>query len=85
MLYFIFLTHSRTIYEKDVDYSYWLGEGNSSLSAKRSDLHDASMVAPNHMGFMEGIALCAGDVHPGFAPKVELKRLPVVGKIFMAL
>ena len=43
------------------------------------------MVAPNHMGFLEGLALCAGDVHPGFAPKIELKRLLIVGKIFMAL
>ena len=43
------------------------------------------MITPNHLGFFEIAALICGDVHPGFAPKIELKKVPVLGAITRAL
>ena len=43
------------------------------------------MITPNHTGFFEIAALIISDLHPGFAPKIELKKVPVLGTLTRAL
>ena len=42
-------------------------------------------MTPNHMGFCEILGLVTGDVFPAFAPKIELKKVPIVGKMARGL
>lgn len=86
IFYLVFFAHSRTVYEQNVDYSEWLGpEDGKPVSASKASMNGVSMVTPNHTGFFEVIALILSDVHPGFAPKAELKKIPFLGKLTLAL
>lgn len=82
--YVTLFAHTRTVYEKNVDYSKWLGPGEL-VSASAASLVRASMITPNHLGFFEIAGLVVGDVHPGFAPKIELKKIPIMGAMTRAL
>jgi hypothetical protein len=56
-----------------------------SLSATKEQFDGISMVTPNHFGFFEILGLVVSDVFPGFAPKIELKNIPILGKIARSL
>ena len=56
-----------TVFEKDVDYSQWLGPEHKPTDARKSDL--CSTIVSNHMGWFEVLALVTGPIHPAFLCK----------------
>ena len=76
MVMFLYGGCFTTVYEQNVDYSKWLGGEFSSVDARKSD--KASMIVCNHMGWMEILSLMTGPLHPGFTPKKELSKVPVL-------
>lgn len=43
------------------------------------------MVTPNHTGALDILGLIISDVHPGFAQKIEVMRMPIIGKLAAGL
>ena len=67
------------VYEKDVDYSEWLGP---SVGLKSADVKDrASMIVSNHTGFLEVLSLISSPLMPAFTPQRQQRNAPILGPI----
>ena len=77
LLFFTFFSISTTIYEKDVDYSKWLGPEVGMRTA--SGAERASTIVCNHIGWYEIAAMIVSPIQPSFSPKEDLKNWPILG------
>ena len=71
-----------TVYEKDVDYSQWLGPDHNSIDASKGD--KTSTIVSNHMGWFEVLCLMTG-IHPAFICKKETESIPILAGLAKAV
>ena len=77
LIIFTFFSLSTYHYEKDVDYTKWLGPDVGKRTA--SGAEKASTLVCNHIGWYEIAAMIVSPVQPSFSPKESLKTWPILG------
>jgi len=76
LLLVTFFSISTHTYEKDVDYSKWLGPDHEKRTASRTET--ASTIVCNHIGWYEIAAMIVSPIQPSFSPKESLKSWPIL-------
>lgn len=66
--------------DKDVDYTYYLGEGYKEKMSKKP----VSTVISNHVSYFDGMVI-ATRVLPSMTPKASLKNKPIIGMLGWAI